>query len=386
MAGEQAVSVDRDLLAAMPEPPPPRPDRRKLAIEEALRRFDGGEAQKPPGIPVRTPVRALFGRPQVAAFATVLLVALVGIPVWMSGQRPDLRHPVEPPSAASSIEVPLPAAAPVAPSPLVPVPPPSELAAPPASPVMEPGIESPAPANALAPVAASPRSPDVQLADAPQPQMKAAPSAGITADRLASRAQGFAAAPPLPPPPPPAAVSDEASDQVVVTGSRAAPAASFGRIDASNRSVIEHNPPTDDAWNACTVLDPRRNLRACRGVIDPGAPGPAGRAAAHSSDGLTSAWQGDLDRAIDAFGRAIAAAPNYSFAYLNRGLAWQRKGDDDRALADFNAAIARDPDSASAYYHRSLLLRARGETGRADADARRARQLDPHNAGILKQP
>jgi hypothetical protein len=377
------VSVDRDLLAAMPEPPPPRPDRRKLAIEEALRRFDGGEARKPPGIPARTSVRALFGRPQVAAFATVLLVALVGIPVWMSGQRPDLRRPAELRSAASSIEVPLPTAAPAAPPRLVPVPPPAELAASPANPAMKPGIESPAAANAPGTVASSFPSADVQLAEAPQPQMKAAPSAGITADRLAGRAQGFAAAPP----PPPAAASNEANDQaVVVTGSRVAPAAPFGRIDTVDRSVIAHNPPTDDAWNACTVLDPRRNLRACRGVLDPGAPGPAGRAAAHISDGLTSAWQGDLDRAIDAFSQAIDAAPGSSFAYLNRGLAWQRKGDDGRALADFNAAIARDPDSASAYYHRSLLLRARGETSRADGDARRARQLDPHNAGILKQP
>ena len=137
------------------------------------------------------------------------------------------------------------------------------------------------------------------------------------------------------------------------------------------------------APNSCTILDQRRDLSACRAFADPAARGVTGRAAAQLTDGLNLAWQGELDRAIDAFDRAIRAAPNLSIAYLNRGLAYQSKGDLRRALADLNRAVARDPNGARGYYHRSVIHRARGDTARADADAKRAIEIDPGYQALL---
>ena len=137
-------------------------------------------------------------------------------------------------------------------------------------------------------------------------------------------------------------------------------------------------------WDTCTLLDPNRDIGACRAFADPAAPGANGRAAAQLADGLTLAWQGELDRAIEAFDRAIGSAPDLPIAYLNRGLAYQSKGDLRRALADLNRAVARDPDSARGYYHRSLLQRAKGDTKRADADAKRAIALDPAYGAVLR--
>jgi tetratricopeptide (TPR) repeat protein len=138
--------------------------------------------------------------------------------------------------------------------------------------------------------------------------------------------------------------------------------------------------PSQGDWNACTILDPRRDVSACRAFAPPGSSGPAAR---HLADGLTLAWEGDLDPAIDAFDRAIRTAPDLSVAYLNRGLAYQSKGNLRRALADLNRAVRQDPDNARGYYHRSLIRRARGDTARADADAKRAVELDRRYEAVL---
>jgi tetratricopeptide (TPR) repeat protein len=183
-----------------------------------------------------------------------------------------------------------------------------------------------------------------------------------------------APAPRAPAPPPPAAraarqaaaeaAAAEDSAQIMVTGSRVARdgyearAPSPAPVDAA---------PLDGEWNACTLYDPRRNPTRCR-------------SSAQVSEGLALAWQGDLDRAIRAFDRAIAAEPDLALAYLNRGLAYRQQGDLARALADLNRAVARDRTGARGYYHRSLLYRARGDEVRAEADAERAVAIDPDYA------
>jgi len=117
----------------------------------------------------------------------------------------------------------------------------------------------------------------------------------------------------------------EAYDSIVVTSAK-----------RRGRAV-----PDRGDWNACTIKDPKRSLAACRYLIDPGAKGIKGQAAAHLADGLSLAWQGNMDRAIAAFDRAIAVAPKSSLAYLNRGLAYQRQGDTDRGLESDSSALNR---------------------------------------------
>ena len=164
-----------------------------------------------------------------------------------------------------------------------------------------------------------------------------------------------------------AAMDERASGDIVVTGVRASREGAAGRGD----------------WNACTLNDPKRSLSGCRSLIDPGAKGPKGQAAARVADGLSLGWQGDLDGAISAFDQAIELQPRSAIAWLNRGLAWQRKGELGRAIADLDQAVRYAPGAARGYYIRSLALRAHGDTRRAVADAARAVDLDPDYEAVV---
>lgn len=129
-------------------------------------------------------------------------------------------------------------------------------------------------------------------------------------------------------------------------------------------------------WNACTVHDPERSLRDCKRLVDPGARGDAGVAAARLADGLARAWQDDWRGAIAALDQAVAAQPKRAFAYLNRGLAYGQEGDLARAEADLDLAVRYAPHAARGYYNRGLVRRMRGDERGADADMARARELD----------
>lgn len=370
------MTDDRDLMAALPDPPPARPDRRTMAIDAALRRFDGhGEEPNAPRLaPSGVSFRAIFARPQVAAFATVALVALLSLPLWLTDSDRFVEAGRERPATAMErVETPAP---------------PPDMQPPARAAGEAPAIDE------LAPATASTVEREAELADAGGVAEKAAPSAApaeAQLNRLPAFApatdarpvpQGqFALAPPPPAPPAAADREDDDSRTVIVTGARVVrqeSAALANRVRIAETAAEEAGD-----WNACTIEDPRRDLRDCDELGDLSAPGASGRANAHLADGLRFAWQGDLDRAIEAFDKALALAPDRSLAYLNRGLARWRKGDTGRALEDFDEAIANDPEAARGYYHRSRLYQARGAAARASGDARRAIRLDPDYEAVL---
>ncbi|QNA85104.1 tetratricopeptide repeat protein [Sphingomonas sp. So64.6b] len=394
----------------LPEPPPPNPARRQAAIDAAMRRFDGvDERPVPQGAPTRSgstrsgstrsgpslsggasppPWWTRLGRPQLGALVSVALIALIGLPVAMvsfndpygpmSVPRPAAVDAPAPTSkSAGSIASPSTMIAPpppVAPKPVFP----PTLAEIPAVRTPDALTDSNADAVASAPPIAAPAMKVARDGAAP-------PATQTSRSELAYRAEGsakprlaesrFASPPgavaPAPPPPPPPAdmAAESGANEIVVTGMRrAAPVRSIGRGD----------------WNACTVNDPGRSLAACRKQIDPAAKGAAGRAAARLADGLSQAWQGDLDGAIAAFDQAIAIEPRQPLAYLNRGLAYQRSGDLDRAIADLDRAVTYARGSARGYYNRSVLLRQRGDTRRATADEDRAVSLDLRYQAVVR--
>jgi hypothetical protein len=358
---------DDNIALSLPQPPPPMPARREAAIDEALRRFDA--AGEPP--PVATgrrlsgrkpePWGTRISRTQAGVLVSAALVALIGVPaVWMSvshqsatvGQK-TLASAADGPAMLDS----------VAPEPLAqPSPPPAVLA------------DEEAKASA-----ASPPAPAMELAQndaAPPPVSQMRAEKGFLA-RSEREVQLAEAAMPPPPPAAPAGVAAppaemgaaaDMAESVVVTARRRATPKPVGRGD----------------WNACTVNDPGHSLSGCKTLFDPGAAGPAGRAAAHLADGLSRAWQGDFDGAIAAFDQAIDIAPRLSFAYLNRGLAYQHRGELDRAIADLDRAVRYAPGVARGYYNRSLLLRQRGDADRASTDEDRAVRIDPRYDAVVR--
>jgi len=358
----------------------------------------------------------------------VALVALIGLPVWMSGDHPFSSVSREAPAGpvSSAVPNPVPNAVPnavhsaAASGPAVgqaPAPQSPTLTATPA-PVVSPRLEPETPNPPSATVADSG---DARCAagncatqvdafraevreksnmarfSAPEPQ----PAEEKRLDKdVSSGRQNWAGyanlglPPPPPPSPPPAAapvIASIAPPAPAMAGQAMADAAPardivvtgtvMGRssgadvvVTGQRRSAAK--PAARGDWNACTVNDPNHRLGACRKLVDPAAAGRDGRAAAHVADGLSLAWRDDLDSAIAAFDRAIAISPRLSFAYLNRGLVYAHKGELDRALEDLNRAVRYAPDVARNYYSRSLLWRQRGDAKRAEADQARAIALD----------
>ena len=363
------MAADDDIAAFLPKPPPPAPARRTAAIDQALHVFDRrGDALGAPGSarPARSPPWwSSLGRPYAGPLVAAASIALIGIPVaWNALSDPTrVSGEMAPGAAADDAAGPLTDAAGAKQADVVLSEPPDSMARGPAS---EPGD---AQALAEAPAAGAP------MALAPAAPMEAAPPP------FGELADADAAEPAL-------AMSEE--NDVVVTGTRIA----RPELQAPNALAVDA-PRTTSAraaskaatrgdWNACTVDDPDRSLAGCGTLIDPAAEGAGGRAAAHLADGLGLAWGGDLNGAIRAFDRAIAADPTSAFAYLNRGLAYRRIGSLDRALADLDRAVRFAPRSARALFQRSLLLRQKGEARAADADLERAIALDRRYAALAK--
>jgi len=348
------MNGDDGIGALLPKPPPPAAARRRAAIDEALRRFDGAPETRQESS--NSGRRGWIARPQAAAFATLAIVALIGVPVALTSIRqhevaevagPSRQPAVRYAPAAQDASSDALASNDVAESDVAPAPASEAAARAAAPPLLRKPTEQPSVQAKVAPSASAPQ----QYAEAAAP-----PAAAVEARRVAEAAPLAAA---------PARLRDMAD--VVVTGIRS----SLG--NAAERGD----------WNACTVDDPSRNLTACRAQVDPSAKGAKGRAAAHVADGLSHAWRGEGARAINAFDEAIAAAPKSSLAYLNRGLMYRRAGQREKALADLDRAVRLAPKSARARYVRSLILRESGHEEKARSDEERALELDPSYAAVV---
>lgn len=373
---------DDDLARLLPEPPPPRPARREAAIETALRRYDGVEdrpAARP--LPVARPWPRL-GRTQIGVLASIALVALVGVPAAL---RSIAEHPPAP-VARGHAPVP-PAHSPETPKPEVSAP--ITESKPPQMPMVGPPLAEPAVVPAPAAPVVSPDKDATRCVGGDCGGGESAKSSGAMAAAPANiagnampgsevadaRAARPSAVAPAPPPPRAAAPAE--------------PAAAEGRDDSevivTARRVERHRAASRRGdWNACTVNDPDQSLRGCKSMINPSAKGSRGSAAARLAEGLSLAWDGDLDGAIAAFDQAIALDPRNDLAYLNRGLAHQRNDEIERAIADLNLAIRYAPTRARNYYARGQLLAQHGEARRARADAERAVELDRDYAAVVE--
>jgi tetratricopeptide (TPR) repeat protein len=100
-------------------------------------------------------------------------------------------------------------------------------------------------------------------------------------------------------------------------------------------------------------------------------------AADHLKRGLGFGQQGDYDKALAEFSRAVELNPSYARAHYWRGVVLERIGDHARALMEFHQAIALDAERADAYI-------GRGDAYRQLGDYRMA--ILEYNAGIRRDP
>lgn len=373
------MNGDEDIARLLPEPPPSRPARRAATIALALERFDGSVTSAPASSPKLAKARASWGLGwgPTSAFASILLVALIGVPIALRNLGGELARP-EPRGGSPVAERTV-------------VPGTNEAR----TPAERREARLPKVGGARAPVSA-----------AGKPDGAAAPV------QIAGSVREVAAAPPPPPPPPPvsapapppalAAPPVVAQDvgEMVVTGRRIEAQASRSSVTAV--TVMSEETLSEDSsivvsgtrrvprgsgrgdWNACTIADPERNLRRCERLVDIRDKGTKGAAAVQLSEGLRRGWRQDWAGATAAFDQAIALQPKLAFAWLNRGLAHQQAGDLAAAEADLDRAVRYAPRAARNYYHRSLVRQARGDARGARADAVRALRLDPDYDAVIK--
>jgi lipoprotein NlpI len=106
-------------------------------------------------------------------------------------------------------------------------------------------------------------------------------------------------------------------------------------------------------------------------------------AGAFTTAGVTHLQQGEYDRAIRDFDRAIALRPGLVVAWRNRGLAHREKGDFERALADYDQAVLLAPGDARLLNDRGLVYVAMDDYAHAIQDFDRAISLKPDQAAAI---
>jgi len=114
--------------------------------------------------------------------------------------------------------------------------------------------------------------------------------------------------------------------------------------------------------------DSRSLFKATLNVSSESPSGHNGMAAVYFHDG-------DLDRAIAEFTRAIELKADYAMAYCNRGVAYYNKGDLARAISDFSAAIKLKADYAEAYHSRAVAYFSSREYDKSREDVRKLEEL-----------
>jgi len=100
----------------------------------------------------------------------------------------------------------------------------------------------------------------------------------------------------------------------------------------------------------------------------------------HFYSGNAYYYEGELDKAITNYNRALQFNRELIEAYNNRGITYSDKGELDLAIADYNLALPIDSEYVSAYNNRGIVYRKKGELDLAIADYNQALNINPESA------
>jgi tetratricopeptide (TPR) repeat protein len=103
-------------------------------------------------------------------------------------------------------------------------------------------------------------------------------------------------------------------------------------------------------------------------------------ALAYNSRGIVYENIGQWEKAIADYSKAIENDPKYGYAYNNRGIVYCKLGQWDKAIVDCSKAIEIDPKCVLAYSNRGIAYRNLGQWDKAVADCSRAVEIDPQCA------
>lgn len=157
-----------------------------------------------------------------------------------------------------------------------------------------------------------------------------------------------------------------------------------GLPDETEDYVFSITGFTSDKWkqadqpNADYRLDRSASFQqACNLLPVSKAPPQPRYAYAHNNQGVLYEKQGQFDRAIAHYDRAIQIRSNFPKAYFNRALAYRNQGDLDKAIADYTTAIRLQSNYPDAYNNRGVAHHHKKDYVRAAADYSKAIRLNP---------
>ena len=101
--------------------------------------------------------------------------------------------------------------------------------------------------------------------------------------------------------------------------------------------------------------------------------------------GITYSENGEVERAIEDYTKAIELNPKFAQAYYQRGVAYSKKGEVECAIEDYTQAIALKPDDADAYYRRSKVWLHLGQPEKAKADMQTASKIGINSSTALDE-
>lgn len=155
--------------------------------------------------------------------------------------------------------------------------------------------------------------------------------------------------------------------------------AMVGPIIASLVASPQAEAQRSPVWAACAneADSSQMQIGACTIIILEGNQTRKDLASAYNSRGNAYDREGDYDRAIADFTKAIELDAKDAAAYNNRGISYRHEGEDDRAIADYTKAIELDPQYANAYVNRGNAFEAKRDHSRAIADYSKAIEINP---------
>ena len=137
------------------------------------------------------------------------------------------------------------------------------------------------------------------------------------------------------------------------------------------------DPQLIDWCDANDNATPEQSISGCTALIQSEEYAGDDLAIVFSNRGVAYFRNGQPEKAIQDYDRAILLNPDFFDAMISRGFAYLKTNSYDAAIADFDTTLKAHPENAPSLYGRGLANLAKGDAAGASADMTTARRLDP---------
>jgi Flp pilus assembly protein TadD len=105
----------------------------------------------------------------------------------------------------------------------------------------------------------------------------------------------------------------------------------------------------------------------------------------HFKQGFTYQDQGDLDKTIEEYNKAVELNPNHLKAHMNLGAAYMRREEYDQAIDQFSAVIKLNYYHANAHYNLGYIYTLKGEKEKAQEELKVLKMIGSGLADRLEE-